>query len=200
MARSTTRIEKERGIVIDPDGFPVAFVQWEKGKGRPSFSIRDNSGEIIERRRVIPGDSYEPGAENWRWTGSGWEQPDVEEVWVDQKGNYRRRVKVFSKFMNRAPDVPPGWAVATSPPPKSRSRRAIFDAEDGQWKFPARKVVLDSDGKVVNRILVDPRISAEAPALPPGRSLIDEPEGVDVVVGHQHVGNGVFKPPEGQTG
>lgn len=186
MAKSTRRAEIERGIVLDEDGFPVAFVQWEKGQ-RPNFNQKLADGST-KRHKVIDGALYKSGAESGRWNGQAWEYPDAEEIWVNEKGQYRKRQRVFSQHMNRAPALPPGWTIAGSPPPKSRSRRAVYDKFDGQWKFPKVKVVLADDGTVINRVLVDPREGIKPPPLPPGQRMIDEPPGATIKRGSRYNG------------
>lgn len=188
MAKATRRPEIERGIVLDEDGFPITFVQWEKGQ-RPNFNQKLADGST-KRHNVIDGALYEPGAEGGRWNGKAWEYPDAEEIWVNEKGQYRKRQRVFSQYMNRAPALPLGWVIAGSPPPKSRSRRPIYDEFDNQWKFPKVKVILADDDTVMNRVLVDPREGIEPPPLPPGQRMIDEPPSAIVKRGWRYDGQG----------
>lgn len=179
-------IEYSRGIVIDSAGFVVGLVKWDKRGTPPQVNRprgKEQNSDPTRRKTMLDGEHYTPGCEKWRWDGKQWEKPDLTLWIVDDRGNMRRNVQVFSAYPHTAPDIPEGWAFVNIPPPQDAAKRAVW--RDGEWTYASTFLVLDADGMVVNAVLAhDPDdIAVEA-----GHTVADA--GVAAVAAGKHVGIG----------
>lgn len=191
----------ERGIVVDPDGYFVAALKWEKGTPAPKVNERSTKGtkdpKLIILRDTGP-DSYvtDNASPNARWNFTEvkdengrtirrgtWELPS-EERWIVVQ---RRDIPDYW-FLNgsrkiwpeRLKPMPEGSKlVSKAPPDVGQGRKPIWSDEAQDWLVPKRIAVCEKDGQVKNIVNC---YSEKDLALPEGGFFVESPEEVECLL------------------
>lgn len=154
----------ERGILIDGHGYVLSLLQWDASGPKPR--IKQKARNRAQKKTLLPGDVYEPGCENARWSfkEKRWVYPQTVFSLVASDGALRGERKAFR---HQLPRPAPGlqW-IETGGAPRWTGRKPIWNGEE--WVQPLVVEVLDEAGEVVNRVLENPREDAPNVEVPNG--------------------------------
>ena len=203
---------KERGILIDREGFFVARVEWQSGR-QPLVNRKETPR--ADRRRLLkiadhPNAANVPGEfARWDSVALDWIAPTDELTVIDEATG--DLLKTFMGFKDRLPDLPAGAAVVDNPPPKRGGpHKSIFDKAKGEWAIARRVALIDPDGVIDAIVLENPNDTTPGVVVPEGWSRIDDRDpswplkganGAAVGVGAKRNGDTWERPaPEPQNG
>lgn len=168
--------QTERGILVDYQGHFLGALEWDASGPPPNFNVPRRGF-----RRVLPADVKHlltdlaaidalPGPDaRWNFTSEQWEMPSQVVYLVDLNGQYRGKRTVWpSRFV-----APSGVEVINTPPPETKSRRAIWCGDVDGWQFPRRVALVDQAGIVRNTALESPRSGTPDIDVPPGWDRIN---------------------------
>lgn len=187
--------EFERAVVVDPEGFFVAALQWEKGTPAPDLQTRLTKGsapKLIMLRDPYAIEHVNP-AYRWDFTpvreqpdpdgptqfvrAGTWQKPPARRWIVSQRRDYPDLWFLTGERMiwpERAPRLSEGAKFVDVEPPKSSTNKPIWHDARGEWVLPRRFLVCDADGCVLNTVLS--YVDEDRPELPDGGYFVEEVE------------------------
>lgn len=156
-------MEYEYGVIVDPQGFFVSAVKWDKSAGVPPINGPRTAGAASPRLRLLrtPEAIADPvPGGKWDAKKKVWQRPNVE-IWIV---NVRRDLPRYGSlagskmvFRGRLPNLPQWQRYIEVPPPESRASVPLWDFETNEWITPVRVVEFDDAGVCTN-IVVKPRL------------------------------------------